>query len=187
MRAYQATRKEIYRVRNRKWASDNPGKMRTFMRKYRSRNLEACRQRCRDTYAKNKAKYKQKKSLSNRLRYQAKRAEIQAKQLEWRIRNRVAINFNSAKRRALKKKASVNLAGLKEFVRSVKSKRFATCYYCQKQISSLQIHFDHIVPLSKGGEHSARNLCTSCPNCNLSKHDKSIEVWITSGQQLMRL
>jgi len=91
------------------------------------------------------------------------------------------------KRRALKAAASINLSGIKEFTEGVKGQPTTTCYYCQKRFPSKDCHFDHIVALSKGGEHSARNLCVSCPDCNLSKGDKSIVAWARVGQQVLSL
>lgn len=46
------------------------------------------------------------------------------------------------------------------------------CYLCGKRIPLGQRHVDHIVPLSKGGEHSASNLAIACAGCNESKGAK---------------
>lgn len=187
IKAYQATRKEVYRVRNRKWASDHPERMRVFLKNYRIRNIELCQKRCRVSYSKHKAKYRNKKIISSAKRYRLKRSEIRAKWRAWALVNKPTLKAIWAKRRALKKNASINLSGIKTFISEVKAKPSVACYYCSKKISSKKIHFDHIVPLSRGGEHSVRNLCVACPRCNLSKHNKPLELWITVGQQLMRL
>lgn len=93
------------------------------------------------------------------------------------------------KRRALKKGASINLAGIKEFIRRVKSKPAIRCYYCEKPTPTHGCHFDHIVPLSKGGAHAVENLCATCPRCNNSKRNKTMSEWARTNiaQQLLPL
>lgn len=93
----------------------------------------------------------------------------------------------SMKRRALKRGAATNLAHIREWMKGIKQKKSTICYYCQNRISSDQIHFDHIIALSKGGAHSVENLCVSCAPCNLSKHAKQITAWVRIGQQVLSL
>jgi 5-methylcytosine-specific restriction endonuclease McrA len=47
-----------------------------------------------------------------------------------------------------------------------------SCQWCGIVISKpSHRHVDHIIPLSRGGTHSAETLCIMCTRCNLSKHD----------------
>ena len=91
------------------------------------------------------------------------------------------------KRWALKRCAAINLRSIKAFVKKIRSMDFATCYFCEKLVPTKGIHFDHIVPLTKGGQHSIENLCVSCPSCNHSKYNHTISSWIKTGQQLLDL
>lgn len=50
----------------------------------------------------------------------------------------------------------------------------AKCWICKKVIVEADIHFDHAVSLSAGGEHSTRNIRMSHSVCNLRKAAKSI-------------
>jgi hypothetical protein len=50
-----------------------------------------------------------------------------------------------------------------------------TCVYCGDECSDF--HLDHIIPWSRGGDHSAQNLCVSCAPCNQSKGDKLLDEW----------
>lgn len=44
------------------------------------------------------------------------------------------------------------------------------CHICGDAIPSLDVlHFDHVIPLSKGGPHSADNIKPSHASCNLTK------------------
>lgn len=44
------------------------------------------------------------------------------------------------------------------------------CHYCRKKFNKLTM--DHVIPLSKGGEHSASNIVPACLSCNLKKGSK---------------
>jgi len=48
------------------------------------------------------------------------------------------------------------------------------CRYCGSMDGPF--HMDHVYPVSKGGETSVNNLVTSCPLCNVKKHNK-VGVW----------
>lgn len=47
------------------------------------------------------------------------------------------------------------------------------CAYCGGKADTM----DHVIPLSRGGEHSASNLVPACKPCNFSKHNKTPEEW----------
>ena len=79
--------------------------------------------------------------------------------------NKERVNAWSAKRRALKLKATVE-----DFTaQDVLDKWGTDCHICKKSIDALDWHMEHVVPLSKGGEHSLSNVKPSHPICNLSK------------------
>ena len=46
------------------------------------------------------------------------------------------------------------------------------CFYCGDPLERNEVHYDHYVPLNKGGAHIASNIRVACEFCNLSKHDK---------------
>lgn len=43
------------------------------------------------------------------------------------------------------------------------------CFYCQRKITRTTTVLDHVVPRSRGGGTSYRNLVACCPECNSSK------------------
>ena len=46
------------------------------------------------------------------------------------------------------------------------------CYICGLFILREDVHFDHVIPLSKGGSHTYENVRVTHSRCNLSKHAK---------------
>lgn len=45
------------------------------------------------------------------------------------------------------------------------------CVYCKCDVS-VKYHVDHIIPLSKSGEHKPNNIQILCPSCNVKKSAK---------------
>ncbi|MCY3864263.1 MAG: HNH endonuclease signature motif containing protein [Chloroflexi bacterium] len=55
--------------------------------------------------------------------------------------------------------------------RQVYDRAQGICEYCQTQeLIVINMHIDHIVPLSAGGKTELENLCLSCISCNGAKH-----------------
>jgi len=55
------------------------------------------------------------------------------------------------------------------------------CYYCRKKPKE-EWHLEHMFPVSRGGFHDDRNLCLSCPRCNLRKHTKTAEEFLALSE-----
>ena len=51
-----------------------------------------------------------------------------------------------------------------------------TCQYCGERGGVLEV--DHIKPISRGGDNSEENLCTSCKSCNRRKSNKDLEQFL---------
>jgi 5-methylcytosine-specific restriction endonuclease McrA len=43
------------------------------------------------------------------------------------------------------------------------------CVYCDEDLRDAEIHMDHVIPESRGGETSYNNLQVTCRKCNLAK------------------
>ena len=58
-----------------------------------------------------------------------------------------------------------------ELQRQIRSRFANCCVYCRTAESLIvtTFEFEHIVPLSKGGETTFENLCLACPSCNRYK------------------
>jgi len=43
------------------------------------------------------------------------------------------------------------------------------CVYCDEDLTDKEVHMDHVIPESQGGETSYFNLQVTCRKCNLAK------------------
>ena len=43
------------------------------------------------------------------------------------------------------------------------------CHICKRRVARAELHFDHVIPLSKGGEHSESNIAVAHGRCNVRK------------------
>lgn len=83
--------------------------------------------------------------------------DVEETRFRWRIHRRI--------RRARLGNARVQKYIQKKNICNWESK---VCGICDKQILE-NYHLDHIIPLSKGGEHSEKNLQLTHPSCNQKK------------------
>jgi len=54
---------------------------------------------------------------------------------------------------------------------------YPPCTYCGEDTGPGNLHRDHIIPKSQGGNGSEDNLAPSCPSCNLSKGPQTPQQW----------
>ena len=81
--------------------------------------------------------------------------------------------------------------------RTVSEKTGGRCYYCKSLLPEneklysphgtiyMEIrrwHIDHLIPVARGGTDHIDNLVPSCISCNLKKHDKTVEEFISQGE-----
>ncbi len=49
------------------------------------------------------------------------------------------------------------------------------CCYCGEKLHGINHSFDHLIPKSKGGNHSTENLKDCCKGCNVEKGNKYLQ------------
>lgn len=52
------------------------------------------------------------------------------------------------------------------------------CYWCGVDLTTVETHVEHLMPISLGGEAKSYNEAPACKECNLSKGDKHPLVWL---------
>lgn len=138
-------------------------------------NREASRESGRRTAAKTKdAKrvYDVAYRAENRQRYSDH-------QRDWYSKNsdhaRDAGREYASRRRARINKNGAYAVSAKDYARLLTRSNNA-CAYCRTPLGRA-IHWDHIVPISRGGSHSVGNLAPSCAPCNQGKSSKLLIEW----------
>ncbi|MCK4792038.1 MAG: HNH endonuclease [Desulfobacteraceae bacterium] len=151
---YYQEHKEKVCLRNAKYRQAHREERRLHQTKYRQEHKEEQR-----LYS---AKYRRKHKEERRLYNAEYNREHRGKHNAWK-----------STRRALILGVTIgNLAQIKEIYERARDDRKARCYLCGKPIPKGHRHVDHIIPLSKGGKHTASNLAIACESCNLSKYNK---------------
>ena len=130
-----------------------------------------------DTRARLAAWYQANKE--NRLRQAAawnrkNRESNRARSLRWQRENPEKVAESARRRRAVKCNSDVRKVSDGDLRRLVGRFR-GLCAYCQARPWK---HFDHVIPLSRGGRHSIGNLLPACQDCNQQKHAKTVMEWM---------
>lgn len=82
--------------------------------------------------------------------------------------NREYFKQMKARRKALELNNTVGKVSYKEIL----ERDGLHCHICGKDITDGNYHFDHVIPLSRGGAHSMDNIKVAHAFCNLSKNNK---------------
>lgn len=95
--------------------------------------------------------------------------------------------MRESQRRAMKRSRTVNLEKILEWVQYIRSKDDQRCYYCQQPIVPSKLEIDHVVPLTRNGNHEIGNLAAACEHCNRTKFNRMPGEWAPNCQQLLCL
>jgi 5-methylcytosine-specific restriction endonuclease McrA len=122
----------------------------------RNRQKEAARHRAR------RASDPEHEAAKTRKYYEKRKAE--GRHLEYKNR-----------RKALERGGNAEDCGA--VYKAVRLQKWIHCHYCGKQVSGSDCHIDHVIPLSRGGDHRVANMVFACPRCNESKGSKLLSEW----------
>lgn len=144
-------------------------------------------------------KYKESKRLSDRKQYLKKSAAIIEKVRKWKADNRERVRANkrayyarnkhkfrdAAARRAAHKLGNSVKCIRQDFWKKRLIQYKYKCAYCRQDLhgNGVRIHWDHVVPLARGGAHSERNLVPCCAGCNLQKGTHTREYFMSRKER----
>jgi 5-methylcytosine-specific restriction endonuclease McrA len=132
--------------------------------------------RTRKGKAANRRSYEKNREATNariRQRYADNPNKILSKLSAWRIRNpekaQAIIDRGNAKRAERLANCPINDFTRTDWLLMLAAFEYL-CAYCGKNDRCLEM--DHVIPLSKGGSHTAPNIVPACRSCNAKKGAK---------------
>jgi len=131
-------------------------------RQWKTANRDRALAKERERYAGNRESERAKKNARRR----ANLAKYRAIELAYHKANKQVWADARARRRARLKAAPVVE---RVYRRKVYERDGGLCYMCRQPVEFADMHLEHKIPLSKGGEHSYANVAVSCEGCNLGK------------------
>lgn len=109
-----------------------------------------------------KKKYDREYQVNNRDALSVKKKKWANENKE--LRNEISRSYK-ARRRMWESADSDSTTKINNWARKAEK----VCKWCGVNCQE-SFHLDHIIPLSKGGSHTIKNLCISCPTCNVRKN-----------------
>lgn len=148
-RCAKKNKTKLYQM-NKIWKTKNIEKVRSMDASYQQRNAQALREKA-------------------KLKYQADPAIARERELKYKARypDRLRLRWANANavRRARIRRARIG----KVSYRAILKRDAGVCHICGLSIEEAKYHFDHVIPLVKGGAHSMENIRLSHATCNLKK------------------
>lgn len=106
--------------------------------------------------------------------YEAHSEELKQRAKTYALQNPEKIKLYRTKRRAVTRGSRAYTIKVRDSRRALARYRHC-CAYCNSSL--IQVHWDHVLPVSRGGTHSVGNLLPTCPDCNLQKTSKTLTEW----------
>lgn len=156
---------------NREWIARNSEKRKkylsVYLKEYREKNAAKISEK-RSSNNKKKTAENRKNGVKRKISNPEKNRKTTR---EWVKKNPDRVLASQLSRRAREKTNSTEweIKKANAFAMQIRSAESFLCRYCGKTFPTTSLHIDHVVPVSRGGSHTADNLAASCKSCNLSK------------------
>lgn len=176
VRAWYVKNRAAVISRVAEYKAANPERVRESQKKYRTGNPEKVKAQARAAYLARAEYYRTKTRAVRDADPQAHRAAANA----WAINNpervRAIKSRYKHKRRALEAASSFSITA-RDLERAYKQAG-ERCSYCRRPfVTFASAHWDHVVPVSRGGSFGVGNLVPACVACNSSKQNKTVTEW----------
>jgi 5-methylcytosine-specific restriction endonuclease McrA len=158
------------------------------MADYYAANRERLKARARERYHAAKGE-SARRYLANRTKVLDRHRErrgCDGEHVRAEARRRYAENPAPAIARANKRRAKLLRAGIgtdraayRAKVAEIRSAERIACEWCGLDVAKPDRRIDHVIPISRGGDDSAGNLCCACFRCNARKADKLPIEWLS--------
>jgi len=183
--------KECSKKRHQKWYENNKEKVNVQTKKWREKNPEKARAIAAKSHKKHRKEKieratEYRKTHRELIRIQQRKyvknnkEKVLESKRKWNLAHpELAKAYHLANQRlreARKKKVTIgNREEIKRFYIYVHTSPYIECTYCKEPVPKGKRQVDHIIPLSRNGEHSLLNLAPSCMTCNLKKFNKTAD------------
>lgn len=148
----------------KEWREKNHERFLGNLRRWQTENKEHQRNSCRRYYASHSK-------------------ECIANSKVWAQTHPKEVRVMQERHRSRKLNAPVIDLTVEEWTQILKAYEYR-CAYCGQEEEKLQQ--DHVIPLSRGGSHTASNIVPACKSCNASKNDRTVEEWIEAKDSARR-
>jgi 5-methylcytosine-specific restriction endonuclease McrA len=164
--------KEKQRAYDAAWRIANRDRIRASKAAYYTTNREKICAYQASYYAENAEKVRTRNAAYR----SANPKKVRANSLAYYASHTTEAASNAAKRRAMKRSVTIgNQETIRSIYRQARENKRVICYICGELIPLGARHVDHVMPLARGGKHTASNLAIACARCNLSKNAKMPE------------
>ena len=173
--------KECEKIRRAKWESENAERVKAVRHQYNLNNKDEIAAYNQKHYKENHEYHIQRKRRYNKEArdkilpkkqkyYIDNREQELIRGKRWAQENPEKACQKTMRREALKRK---NAVGKVDYTEILKRDGY-NCHICGGEVAKDDVHFDHIIPLSKGGAHSMDNIAVSHSRCNIVKGNKVV-------------
>jgi 5-methylcytosine-specific restriction endonuclease McrA len=154
-----------FKAKQQAYYQENKEQLLAYLAQYREAHREELRAKDRERLASNRDAI----NARRRQRYAANPEHFRAQKRRSSVVNLDKILFYNKHRRAKKTGATLNDLTLAQW-QEIKAHYGQRCVYCGRKMQRLTL--DHIIPLSKGGNHTATNIVPACLSCNSRKNNR---------------
>lgn len=156
---YHSNHRESILARKKIWREKHQDKKSLWDKNYRVNNLEKILLRRQMKYKLNRETIIQKR----RLYYKENHDKLKQQSRKSRLRNRESISAQKAKRYAM---TNGSLYAEKFSLDEIYLRDRKICHICKKHVRRRDASMDHIIPVSKSGDHIRANVSLAHKNCN---------------------
>ena len=156
----------------KEYSQNNKEHIKILRKQQYIKNIDKCKESCKASYALHREErlQKQKKYYLNNKEY------FKNKNKKYRENNKDYILLKNNKRKKLINSENIHQIEIINLLNINNNQ----CFYCKIFVKrGINLHLDHKVPLSRGGNHCIDNLVPACAYCNLCKGTKTSEEFLS--------
>ncbi len=183
-RVLEREKTESYRSTKRAWnnKAENKAKRALYNKLSREKNKDLFIERSKADWI----KHKSKRSVAHRKYYENNKELFKKLRRRW-AKNNPGKMQSYVQRYKARKLAAFQDGSADAFYTYVRSLPLVGCYYCGTKVPGKEAHVDHVIAVSRHGNHASSNLAATCQKCNQRKGSKLPSDLHFTNQPLLNL